>query len=67
MNFYGQRVLFIGAHPDDIELGCGALLAAIAGKAGVRCITLSDNQKNPELTNLVEGASTEYGNFGRAR
>ena len=54
MNFYGRRVLFIGAHPDDIELGCGALLAAIVGKAAVRCITLSDNQKNPELANLVE-------------
>ena len=54
MNFYGRRVLFIGAHPDDIELGCGALLAAIVGSADVLCLTLSDNQKNPELSNLVD-------------
>jgi len=54
MNFYGRRLLFIGAHPDDIELGCGALLAAIAGLTDVLCLTLSDNQKNPELGNLVE-------------
>ena len=30
--FYGRRILFIGAHPDDIELGCGALIAQIVDK-----------------------------------
>ena len=54
MQFYGKKVLFLGAHPDDIELGCGALLAHIAGKAGLLCVTLSDNQSNPKLKNLVE-------------
>jgi LmbE family N-acetylglucosaminyl deacetylase len=52
--FSGQRVLFLGAHPDDIELGCGALIAHIVGQVDLRCVTLSDNQKNPALTNLVE-------------
>jgi len=45
--------LFIGAHPDDIELGCGALIAKIAKLAEVYCVTLSDNQKNPRLSNLL--------------
>ncbi len=53
MNFYGKRVLFLGAHPDDIELGCGALLHHIAKETDVLCVTLSDNQKNPALKNLV--------------
>jgi N-acetylglucosamine malate deacetylase 1 len=53
MNFSGKRICFIGAHPDDIELGCGALIAQIAGQAEIRCLTLSDNQKNPNLKNLV--------------
>lgn len=52
--FYGRRVLFIGAHPDDIELGCGALIAQIADKTDILCLTLSDNQKNPDLKNLVD-------------
>ncbi len=53
MNFFGKRVLFLGAHPDDIELGCGALLHRIAKQTDVLCVTLSDNQKNPELKNVV--------------
>ena len=53
MIFSGKRILFLGAHPDDIELGCGALIAHIIGHADVRCVTLSDNQNNPALTNLV--------------
>jgi len=54
VNFYGEKLLFIGAHPDDIEIGAGALLAHVAGQADVMCLTLSDNQKNPLLRNVVE-------------
>ncbi len=54
MLFHGKKVCFIGAHPDDIELGCGAFISNINGKADIRCVTLSDNQKNPLLSHLVE-------------
>jgi N-acetylglucosamine malate deacetylase 1 len=56
MKFFGKRVCFIGAHPDDIEIGAGALIAQITnqGKTEVLCVTLSDNQKNPALVNLVD-------------
>ena len=54
MQFYGKKVCFIGAHPDDIELGCGALIARIAGKTDIRCVTFSNNQKNPLLKNLID-------------
>jgi N-acetylglucosamine malate deacetylase 1 len=53
MIFYGKKLLFIGAHPDDIELGCGALISNVVESTDVLCLTLSDNQKNPVLKNLV--------------
>ena len=52
MNFFGKKVLFLGAHPDDIELGCGALLHHIVEQTDILCVTLSDNQKNPDLQNV---------------
>jgi len=53
MTFYGKSLLFLGAHPDDIELGCGALISDICLTTSIYCMTFSDNQKNPELQNLV--------------
>ncbi len=52
MNFFGKKVLFLGAHPDDIEIGAGALLHRVVKQTDALCVTLSDNQKNPDLKNV---------------
>jgi len=54
VHVFGRKLLFLGAHPDDIELGCGALLSHLGKRAEVLCVTLSDNQLNPSLRGLVE-------------
>jgi LmbE family N-acetylglucosaminyl deacetylase len=53
MTFFGKNILFVGAHPDDIEIGCGAFIAHIAHQAEILCVTLSDNQENPDLQNII--------------
>ena len=53
LKIFGKRVCFIGAHPDDIEIGAGALIAKIVDQCEVMCVTLSDNQKNPLLANVL--------------
>jgi N-acetylglucosamine malate deacetylase 1 len=67
MLFYGKKVCFIGAHPDDIELGCGALISNIFNRAEMMCVTLSDNQKNPALKNLVEEHYNSMAQLGLPR
>jgi len=44
----------VGAHPDDIEIGCGAFLASISSDAEVLCVTLSENREKPKHKHLVE-------------
>lgn len=53
-NIFGTGpILFIGCHPDDIELGCGGLISRINNKSKIYTLTLSKNQKNPKNKNLV--------------
>ncbi len=54
MYLFGKKILFLGAHPDDIELGCGALLSNISKRVDILAVTLSDNQKNPSLDKVVD-------------
>ena len=64
MIFFGKRVLCLGAHPDDIELGAGAFLHHILPENEVLCVTLSDNQMNPALNNIVDEHYASFEKLG---
>jgi N-acetylglucosamine malate deacetylase 1 len=65
MMFHDQKILFIGAHPDDIELGCGALISHIAKDNEILCVTFSDNQGNPLLINSENLVEEHYRSMNR--
>jgi len=50
----GGPILFIGCHPDDVELGCGGLINRLRNKIPIYVLTLSKNQKNPKNQDLVK-------------
>lgn len=41
----GGPILFVGTHPDDVEIGCGGLMSRLKGKVEMYVITLSKFQK----------------------
>jgi N-acetylglucosamine malate deacetylase 1 len=41
MQFSGERALFAGAHLDDIEFGCGGLVARFCNELDMRFLTLT--------------------------
>ena len=46
-------ILFIGCHPDDIELGCGGLINKLKNEHKMYALILSKNLDQPEHKNLV--------------
>lgn len=50
----GTRILMIGAHPDDIELGCGGTLVKLCTGSDIRCLVLSDRMDTGSPRNVRE-------------
>lgn len=46
-------MLFIGCHPDDVELGCAGIIHQLQNKVPIYIVTLSKNQKNQKNPNLI--------------
>ena len=64
-DIHGKRFLVVGAHPDDIELGCGATIAHYAGTCEIFCAVLSRNDefppRGPELAGQAVASLTSLG------
>ena len=56
----GRSVLAIGAHPDDVELGCGgALLAHVAAGDTVTVLVMTGGENGPGDEPQVDGRRAE--------
>ena len=49
-----DRILMIGAHPDDIEFGCGAIISKLKNKDRITCLTLSKMKNHKRTEYLVK-------------
>jgi len=52
----GKRILFIGPHPDDVELGCGATIAKLTdgyGSSEIYYVVISPALEDPRNKNII--------------
>jgi len=50
----GTKVLVVGAHPDDFEIGCSGLLQKYKGSIDLKIAVFSDRMDTGEMRNLDE-------------
>jgi len=56
--YHGPTILAIGAHPDDIEVGCGGILKALADLGyKVYGVTLTDGERGGDREQRLKEAS----------
>ncbi len=68
VSLHPRRVLAIGAHPDDLELACGATLAKLVDNGGEVCtIVMSGGGSGGEARRRVEEARRGSTYLGAAR
>ena len=58
LNIRGQRVLAIGAHPDDVEFGCFGVLSAAAER---HVLVLSDGARGGDAQTRLREAQQSAG------
>jgi LmbE family N-acetylglucosaminyl deacetylase len=67
VKFDFQRPLFVGPHPDDVELGCGGIVARFSGQAEVGYLILSPCLEDPRNTNILAEAKAAAKILGISR
>lgn len=56
MNTDFRRLLFVGPHPDDVELGCGGAIARFSQQAEIAYLILSPCLEDPRNANILAEA-----------
>jgi len=56
MNIAFRKLLFIGPHPDDVELGCGGIISRYSKSAQMTYLILSPCLEDPKNKNILREA-----------
>lgn len=64
MNVVFKKLLFIGPHPDDVELGCGGIISRYSKSAQMTYLILSPCLEDPKNKNILDEAREAIGLLG---
>lgn len=56
MNIVFKKLLFVGPHPDDVELGCGGVISRYSKSAQMKYLILSPCLEDPQNKNILQEA-----------
>jgi LmbE family N-acetylglucosaminyl deacetylase len=51
-----KKLLFVGPHPDDVELGCGGIISRYSKSAQIKYLILSPCLEDPKNKNILNEA-----------
>ena len=64
MNITFKKLLFVGPHPDDVELGCGGIISRYSKGAQMMYLILSPCLEDPKNKNILDEAREAISRLG---
>jgi LmbE family N-acetylglucosaminyl deacetylase len=64
MNIMFKKLLFVGPHPDDVEMGCGGIISKYCKSAQITYLILSPCLEDPKNKDILNEARKAVGRLG---